>query len=63
SDTAAGVNPGRGVGQQQRKIGGIATSGDSLFNPQICPNKWGHLCHARAWLRTVMLADPLWVSE
>lgn len=43
SDTIAGVKPGNGVGQQQREIGGIATTGDSLFNSQICPNEWGHL--------------------
>ncbi|MFT8423387.1 MAG: hypothetical protein ABF665_18055, partial [Gluconacetobacter sp.] len=43
SDTVAGVNPGNGVGQKQREIGGIATPGNSLFNPKICPNGWVHL--------------------
>ncbi|WP_323992776.1 hypothetical protein [Nguyenibacter sp. L1] len=43
SDTIAGANPGNGVGQQQREIGGTATPGDSVFNPQIRPNEWGYL--------------------
>jgi hypothetical protein len=65
-DTAAGDNPGSGVDQQQRKIGSIATPSDSLFQPQICPNKWSHLqflCSCEETIRANMLESDFAAIE